>query len=250
MGTIFKHKRIIRLEDVDSTNNYMSSKFQGRTLPQGSVVWAENQNKGRGQGENKWHSESGKNLTFSMILYPEFILASNQFYISKAIALAVADFAVLYTDKVSIKWPNDIYVKNNKIAGLLIENSIERTFIKTSIIGIGININQKSFPKNIPNPTSLAIETKNSFDREELLLTLIDLIEYRYSMLKDGDFQTIDENYLEILFQYKKMALYEARGKRFAGSIERIEPTGELIIRTDKGETLRFGYKEVEYVLS
>lgn len=249
MGTIFKQKKIIRLDEVDSTNSIAAQKYAARHLPEGSVVVANSQNKGRGQGQNKWHSDPGKNLTCSFILYPEFLEASNQFYISKVISLALADLIGLYSDKVSIKWPNDIYVNDKKIAGILIENGIERNSIKSSIVGIGLNVNQKDFPPSIPNPTSLLHITKTKHDLEDILESLTDILEYRYSLLKGKEFALIDENYLNLLYKYKKMALFEVKGKRIAGSIEGVEPTGELIFKNDKGEILHFGYKEIEYIL-
>lgn len=250
MGTLFKQKRIVRLDEVDSTNNFLTSKYPGRTLPEGSIVIASAQKKGRGQGQNKWHSEAGKNVTCSFVLYPEFLEPSKQFYISKTLSLAVADLVGLYTDKVSIKWPNDIYVNDKKIAGLLIENTLERNSIKVSVLGIGININQTVFPPTLPNPTSLAKLTKGKYDLEEILESLMEIMEYRYSMLKNGEFDVIDENYLNLLYRYKKLALFDVNGKRIAGSIEGVEPTGELIFKNEKSEIIRFGYKEIEYVLS
>lgn len=249
MGTIFKQKKIIKLNEVDSTNSILAQKYAQRSLPEGSVVVAQSQTKGRGQGQNKWHSESGKNLLCSFILYPEFLEASKQFYISKIISLAVADLVSLYTDKVSIKWPNDIYVNDKKIAGLLIENAVEKNMIKSSIIGIGLNVNQKDFVANIPNPVSLTQITKIKHDLDDVLESLTDILEYRYSLLKGKEFNLIDENYLNMLYKYKKLSLFEVKGKRIAGSIEGVEPTGELIFKNDKSEVLHFGYKEIEYVL-
>jgi BirA family transcriptional regulator, biotin operon repressor / biotin---[acetyl-CoA-carboxylase] ligase len=249
MATIFKQSKIFRLDEVDSTNSYLNSKFAGRPLPEGSVVVASAQSKGRGQGQNKWHSETGKNLICSFVLYPNFLQPQYQFFLSKVAALAVADLVTLYTDKVSIKWPNDIYVNDKKIAGLLIENTLERNIIKSSIIGIGLNVNQKDFPSSLPNPVSLLKITKSKQDLEEILFTLTNILEYRYGLLKNSEFDIIDENYLNLLFRYKKMALYEVNGKRIAGSIEGVEPTGELIFKNDKSEIIRFGYKEIEYVI-
>lgn len=249
MGTIFKQAKIVRLDEVDSTNSYLSGKFANRPLPEGSVVVAKGQVKGRGQGLNKWNSETGKNLTCSFVLYPDFLQPQYQFFISKVASLAVADLVSLYTDKVSIKWPNDIYVNDKKIAGILIENTLERNIIKSSIIGIGLNVNQKDFPSNIPNPVSLLKITKTKQDLEDILFTLTNILEYRYGLLKNHEFETIDENYLNLLYRHKKMALFEVNGKRIAGSIEGVEPTGELIFKNDKGEMLHFGYKEIEYVI-
>lgn len=249
MGSLFKNIKIIRLDEVDSTNNILSAKYLNRNLPEGSAVVALSQSKGRGLGQNKWHSEPGKNLTCSFVLYPEFLHPSKQFYIAKAVSLAVADLVGLYSDKVSIKWPNDIYVDDKKIAGLLIENAIERNSIKSSVIGIGLNVNEKEFPKNLPNPVSLMNITKTRHDLEEILENLINILEYRYSLLKNGDFGVIDENYLSQLYRYRKMSLFEVNGKRIAGSIEGVEPTGELIFKNEKSEILHFGYKEIEYVI-
>lgn len=249
MGSLFKHKKVIRLDEVDSTNNIIAAKYLSRNLPEGSVVVASGQNKGRGQGQNKWHSEPGKNLTCSFLLYPTFLDPAQQFYISKTLSLAVADLVGLYTDKVAIKWPNDIYVNDKKIAGLLIENTLERDVIKSSVLGVGLNVNQKDFPASLPNPVSLGMVTKTKYDLEELLESLSGILEYRYGLLKNKELRLIDENYLELLYRYKKMDLFEVKGKRIAGSIEGVEPTGELIFRNDKGEILHFGYKEIEYVL-
>lgn len=249
MGNIFKNKKIVRLDEVDSTNSILAAKYINRGFPEGSVVIANSQTKGRGQGQNKWHSEPGKNLTCSFVLYPEFLDASQQFYISKVASLALADLVGLYTDKVSIKWPNDIYVDDKKIAGLLIEHAIERSNIKSSVIGIGLNVNQKDFPASLPNPVSLLKITKVKQDMEEILESLTNILEYRYSLLRNKEFQVIDDNYLSLLYRYKKYSLFEVEGKRIAGSIEGVEPTGELIFKNDKSEILRFGYKEIEYVI-
>ncbi|HEX3008699.1 MAG TPA: biotin--[acetyl-CoA-carboxylase] ligase [Bacteroidales bacterium] len=249
MGSIFKNKHIARLDEVDSTNSILSAKYLNRNLPEGSVIVASSQTKGRGQGANKWHSEAGKNLTCSFVLYPSFLEASYQFYISKIFSLAVADLVSLYSDKVSIKWPNDIYVNDKKIAGLLIEHAIERNNIKSSILGLGLNVNQKSFPSNLPNPVSLMNITQTKQDLDEILESLTNILEYRYSLLKNRELGVIDENYQSLLYRYKKLALFEVNGKRVAGSIEGVESTGELIFKNDRSEILHFGYKEIEYVI-
>lgn len=247
MSKVFPRRKIIRLKEVDSTNIY-ASKLPENT-PEGSVVIAEYQSKGRGQGSNKWESTPGENLMCSIVLYPTFLKANMQFYLSKAIALAVADFVSLYTDKVSIKWPNDIYVKDRKIAGILIEHAIERDYIKQTIAGIGININQHQFSQAIPNPISLNMATEERYEIDELLDILISLIENRYVMLKENDFATLDENYLSTLFRYKVKSEYSANGMIFNGTITGVEPTGELKILDEAGQTHNFLNKEVEFIL-
>jgi BirA family biotin operon repressor/biotin-[acetyl-CoA-carboxylase] ligase len=139
-------------------------------------------------------------------------------------------------------------VGDKKIAGILIENTIENGYIRQSIAGIGINLNQKKFAGNIPNPISLAQLNGREYDIEESLNTVSDIIEYRYGMLKDNDFQTIDDNYLSALYRYNKPADYFANGKKFNGAIVGVEATGELVIRDDSGNNRRFLHKEVEYL--
>lgn len=246
MSKVFPRRKVFRLKEVDSTNLY-ASKLPEST-PEGSVVVAEYQSKGRGQGSNKWESMPGENLMCSIILKPTFLKANMQFYLSKAIALAVADFISLYTDSVSIKWPNDIYVKNKKIAGILIEHSIESDYIKQTTAGIGININQQQFSKGIPNPISLNMATGERYEIDELLDILISLIENRYLMLKEMDYTTLDENYLTSLFKYKVKSEYSANGMIFNGTITGVEPTGELKILDESGQTQLFLNKEVEFI--
>ncbi len=247
MSKVFPHRKIFRLQEVDSTNIYASKLPE--TTPEGSVVVTLFQSKGRGQGSNKWESLPGENLMFSIILYPSFLKANMQFYLSKAIALAVADFISLYTDKVSIKWPNDIYVTDKKIAGILIEHAIERDYIKQTIAGIGININQRKFSASIPNPISLSKATNEEYELDELLEILISLIENRYKMLKESDLATLDENYQQCMFRFNKKSEFSANGMIFNGTITGVEPTGELKILDEAGQTHYFLNKEVEFIL-
>jgi BirA family transcriptional regulator, biotin operon repressor / biotin---[acetyl-CoA-carboxylase] ligase len=246
MSNIFVNRQLISLPEEASTNNYAAN--LPPSTPEGSVVWALSQTQGRGLGSNSWESEPHKNLTFSIILKPVFSKAVGQFYISKVISLAVSDFIAMYTDRVAVKWPNDIYVGNKKIAGILIENSIERDFIKQSIVGIGINMNQKVFTSEAPNPVSLAQLTGEEYDLEESLEVLSVLIEYRYGLLKDGDFATIDENYIDLLYRYQQLSSYQSNGKTFKGTITGVKPTGELQITDETGRLQYFLYKEVEFV--
>jgi BirA family biotin operon repressor/biotin-[acetyl-CoA-carboxylase] ligase len=243
----FKSKRIFKLNEVESTNSYALKLPPG--VPEGSIVWTLNQTEGRGQGNNKWESEPGQNLTFSIILYPNLLQIENQFYISKIISLAVADFISLFTANVSIKWPNDIYVNNKKIAGILIENIIEGPVIKQSVAGIGININQKKFTNYVPNPLSLSLLTDRQYDLEEMLEMLCDLLEYRYILLKDNEFQTIDANYGDILYRLNQMAEYITDGEVFKGKIAKVEPDGTLIIQDENEKFRRFLHNQVGYVL-
>ncbi len=246
MIKLFKNKRVFKIIKSDSTNNFVSQ--LPSNTPEGSIAYTLNQTRGRGIGSNQWESEPNKNLTFSILLRPDFLKAIEQFYLLKAMALAVFDFISIYTDKVSIKWPNDIYVADKKIAGILIENSIERDFIKQSIVGIGININQKTFSSNAPNPVSLFQLNQQEYDIEECLKLISDHIEKQYTILHARDFKSIDRNYLKILYRFNQLSDYSANGIKFSGTIVAVEPTGELVIIDNFGQTRHFLFKEVEYL--
>jgi BirA family transcriptional regulator, biotin operon repressor / biotin---[acetyl-CoA-carboxylase] ligase len=247
MSKLFKTAKVIKLKTVDSTNNYLSNVTL--PLPEGSVVTVHHQTNGRGLGKNTWESEPGKNLTFSIILTPLFLKAAQQFYISKTIALALSDFISLYTDRVSIKWPNDIYAGDKKIAGILIENTIEGANLKQSIIGIGININQEKFHSSAANPVSLTQLTHEEYSLDELLKVIINLIEYRYILLKENNFDTIDENYMQALYRLNRKSLYSADEKTFEGTITGVDTSGELMITDTEGNVRKFWHKEVSFVL-
>ena len=143
---------IERIDQLESTNNYAASLLLTKRLPDGSIIVTNSQIGGRGQGSNKWESEPDRNLTFSIILYPDFVEITKQFEISKAISLGVADFLQSHVNDVSIKWPNDIYIRKAKVAGILLEYSIRRSRISSCIVGIGLNINQIKFLSDAPNP--------------------------------------------------------------------------------------------------
>lgn len=247
MGNLFSKSIVIELNEINSTNTYISE--LKNPLPEGSIVIAKSQTQGRGQGNNSWESNPGENLTFSIVLTPKDIHASLQFYISKIVSLAVADFILLHTDRVSIKWPNDIYVADKKIAGILIENSIEGIYIKQSIAGIGININQAKFCSNAPNPVSLAQLTKKQYPLKSLLTILQNLIETRYAQLTDRNFSGIDADYLQKLYRLNQKSSFSADGKIFEGTIIRVEPTGELVIADTGKKIHKFWHKEVEFIL-
>ena len=147
--------RIIRLDETNSTNNYLRELLAGDALPEGSLVIADFQTAGKGQVGNSWESEARKNLMFSLLLYPDFLPANRQFLISQIASLSVKETLDGYIDSVTVKWPNDIYWKDRKICGMLIENDLSGQHLYCSVIGIGLNINQEVFRSNAPNPVSL-----------------------------------------------------------------------------------------------
>ena len=181
--------KIVRVEETDSTNNYLHARANPKELPEGSVVWADFQTAGRGQIGNAWESEAGANLTFSAVLYPSFLPANRQFLISQIAALSVKQLLDKYTGEVTIKWPNDIYWRDRKICGMLIENDLSGMSIYSSIIGIGININQKEFRSNAPNPVSLYQITGREYDLEQLMEEC-DVLTFHVPLIREGAHKT------------------------------------------------------------
>ena len=172
--------RIIRLEETTSTNNYLRGLVGKESLPEGSIVVTEYQTAGRGQVGNTWESEPGKNLMFSIILYPDFLPANRQFLISQIAALSVKETLDAYVDGITVKWPNDIYWRDKKICGMLIENDLTGHSLYCSVIGIGININQREFLSDALNPVSLVQITGREYDREEILNSFLKRLYDRY----------------------------------------------------------------------
>jgi len=240
---------IIRLQSVDSTNNYAKSFLkQNKTLAEGTVIIAESQEQGRGQYGNSWDTEPGKNLTFSIVLYPKFLKASEQFLLSQAVSLGIVDCLRNHISlPVFIKWPNDILIEKKKMCGILIENNIMKDALSESIVGIGLNVNQSVFPESVLNATSLKLISKNDFDLEVLLQELLGCIEKYYLKLMHGQIDFIKEKYLQQLYQYKISADYNIKNEKVEGTIEGVNKMGQLEMRV-KDEVRVFNNKEVEFL--
>jgi BirA family transcriptional regulator, biotin operon repressor / biotin---[acetyl-CoA-carboxylase] ligase len=238
---------IERVDQLDSTNNYASKLLMTKRPVEGWVIVASRQIGGRGQGTNKWESEPYSNLTFSVILYPDFIEVSRQFEISKAISLGVADFLMDYTEDVSIKWPNDIYIGRGKVAGILMEYSILKNKISSCIVGIGLNINQKVFLSDAPNPVSLSQITGENYDLNACLSILLRKLDSRYQQLAGSQSGIIDCDYEQLLYRRGAWALFSAKGEDFEGRIIGVDEYGLLKIESRQKTLLKFDYKQVSF---
>lgn len=240
---------IIHIEEIDSTNNLLRSQLLESYLEEGTTITANFQTAGKGQRGNGWESERGHNLLFSMVLYPATIKANEQFIISQIVSLAIADVLSKYTDDISIKWPNDIYWNEKKICGILIENDLMGETLKQSIIGVGLNINQKGFRSNAPNPISLYQITNEEHNRQYILSDIIEHIFLYYNSLKSGGMSGIREKYKELLFRKQGYYLFNDGEHDFEARINDVENGGLLVLEYRNGETKRFAFKEVKYVL-
>ncbi|MEN9447213.1 MAG: hypothetical protein RJA25_503 [Bacteroidota bacterium] len=248
-NTFFTGRFLIHLPSVDSTNNFAKEHISNSSPIDGTVILADEQFAGRGQIGNTWQVEPNKNLTFSIIYNTSFLKASEQFYLNIAISLGirVALNTVLDNNfEIAIKWPNDILVDRKKISGVLIENTISGNFLKNSIIGIGINVNQTIF-SNAPNACSLAQLTGREVDRNTVFEKILMSIEKYFLRLRERKFEQLKAMYLENLFQYNISAKYQQQHLPFEGKIIDIEASGVLVIKSGN-EIRKFNFKEVEFL--
>ena len=241
--------QLIRLKETNSTNTYLHELMAVKKVPEGSCVWADFQTAGRGQIGNVWESEEGKNLTFSMVVYPSFLPANRQFILSELSALSVKQLLDRYISDVKVKWPNDVYWKNSKICGMLIENDLLGQSLYSSVSGIGLNVNQKEFRGDAPNPVSLYQILGHEVDREKLMQEFLGIFYSNYLLILKGEEDEIQEKYLESLYRKEGFYTYEDQNGRFEAAFEGIEPTGHLLLRLNDDTIRRYEFKEVKFVL-
>jgi len=243
------NKNFILLTEVESTNNYANQLVLSKAAEHGTVVLAQHQKKGRGQQGNFWESEFGKNMLASFIVFPQFLNAAKQFYLSKIVSLALIDFLKTETNEVSVKWPNDIYIQNKKIAGILIENSIKGVNVSSSVIGIGLNLNQEKFISDAPNPVSLKQISGKEYIVETVAEQIIECLFIWYEKLQSGYFTEIDTNYYNQLFRANEWALFAKQGIQFEAKISGIGEFGQLILEERNSVFSEYMFKEVEFVI-
>lgn len=249
MEQLSNGRQIIRLEETESTNSYLRDLLKSQHLEEGSVVVADFQTAGRGQVGNNWYSDKGDNLLFSLLIYPTGIPANEQFIISRMVSLAIKNTLDQFADDIRIKWPNDIYWKEKKIAGILIENSLQGKIIENSIIGIGLNLNQQIFPVELPNPVSLRQITATEQDKNYILDLLLKEFFLLYRSLQQGEKQVIEDEYMLDLYRANGYYWYEDANGRFQAEIDNVLPSGHLVLRTlDTNEERIYAFKEVQFI--
>lgn len=240
--------KLLFFKTLPSTNSYAASMLREQEVQEGTVVYTNYQSAGRGQGGNKWESEENKNLLISIILFPSMINPSDQFLISMAVSLGICDFLDQYTSAISVKWPNDIYVKNDKIAGILIENSIMGDQIEHTIAGIGINLNQTVFEGDAHNPVSLANLTGKQYDVNSCLIRLTSDLDKRYKFLISGDFDLIRLDYISRLYRHKQWSRFRDGNGLFKGRISDVSDTGKLRVEREDRIITEYAFKEIEFI--
>lgn len=225
---------LVDLPEVPSTNSFASAVLSSDRPAEGTVISTAWQTAGKGQQGSAWESEPHRNITMSVILYPGFLALSQQVFLNMAVSLAAHDLLSAHlAPGTSIKWPNDLYIGDRKAGGILIQNTTYNKNIRSTVAGIGLNVNQTVFSPDLPNPTSLRLETNREFDRAQLLAQLCGYIEQRYLQLKAGHFRLLKEDYLRHLYRFGRPAWYRhADGDIFEATIVDVDDQGRLCLQS------------------
>jgi BirA family biotin operon repressor/biotin-[acetyl-CoA-carboxylase] ligase len=242
----------IRLKEVDSTNRYLMEWLAGEMPEEGTLVIADHQTAGRGTDGTSWESEPSMNLTFSFVLYPDFLPVEAQFYLNKTISLGLADLMTELLpgrQDVRIKWPNDIYIGDKKVAGTLIQNGVKGSLFEYALIGIGLNVNQVNFHGGAPNPVSLKMIAGKSFELEKLLKKLTAKIDHRYEMLKQGKIKLIDDDYLKLLYRLQQFSGFVYKGNIVQAKIIGVTNIGRLILEIPEERILECNLDDIKFEL-
>lgn len=263
--------KYVHLEQIDSTNAYLQRQ-QSEADIRNWVVSTDEQTAGKGMGNNGWESEVGKNLTFSLALDVSFLPAERQFLLSEAVPLGILevldgllsdsfegidsnrtasvrnDMPSKPAEKLSIKWPNDIYYENRKLAGILINSTIKANMMDVSIIGIGLNVNQMHFQDWPTHPISMKMITGKEYALQPLLEQIAEHIIIKVEQLK-SDSTVIEQNYLQRLFRYQTWSDYEVDGEVLRLFITGIDPFGRLMLIDDANNSYCFDIKEIKFLI-
>ncbi|MFM7217461.1 MAG: biotin--[acetyl-CoA-carboxylase] ligase [Bacteroidota bacterium] len=248
LTTLFTGRNRLRFEELASTNDYLAAAQRNGKLPEGSVVTTLYQHGGKGQAGNRWHSQTGANLLCSFLFYPSSLSADRVFHLQLFASLAVCEtVTILSGAEATVKWPNDVYLHDRKVAGILPENVVLSNAVRQSIIGIGLNVNQVDFPSDIPIPVSIAQVKGQMSPLDDVLHILCNQLEKRYLQLQRGDHAGLLDVYLNRLYRKGEWARYESAGEEFEGRIKGIDAIGRLVIEYKNGTEKPFAFREVAY---
>ena len=238
---------IIHIDETGSTNRWLR---EHADTERDQLLWTDYQTAGRGCGSNTWESERGKNLLFSLLIHPQGLKANAQFSISMAISVAIvkalssllssSSSLLSSSSSFTIKWPNDIYWRDRKLCGILIENRLSGGFVRDSIIGVGLNVNQMQFLSDAPNPVSLRQITGREYDREALLHNVAE----RFTLDVDA------EEYRSLLYRRHGFHDYRDVDGDFEAELVTVEDDGHLLLRDRNGRQRRYAFKEVQFTIT
>ena len=249
LNTIFIGQVLHQYDDLDSTNA-LAFEMASKSNPiEGTAITTHYQSEGKGQIGSTWHSEPFMNLLTSIILTPRFLSLKDQFYLNIISSLAVCDVLEHYfINDLAIKWPNDVYVGNQKIGGILVQSILEKASMKYAILGIGLNVNQTLWPAELPNPIAMKMVDGNDIPLEEVRQLLYQKLEYRYLSLKRAKYKELLEEYLELLYKKDVFSNFDQDGKQFMGTIRGIDEEGRLVIEMPNGTFKNFRFRSIRFL--
>lgn len=248
MRTLFIGQTVIHLDSVDSTNNFAANLLSTTNVVEGTVILTDCQKNGRGQRGAEWVSRAGENLTISVVFNPVFLSPKYHFTLNQVVSLAIVDTLEEYgIADVAVKWPNDIYVGGEKIAGILIENTLAENRLKSSIVGVGLNVNQAEFPEMIL-ATSMKMNSGKVFDLEAVLESLCQKLEYWYLLLRRGGSEQLDKAYTEKMLGIGTTRNFLFNGEEISAKVDGVDDFGRLLLKTEDKELLVISVKEVVWI--
>jgi len=240
--------RWIKHDSLTSTSSFLSDLLKHQTLEEGTVVITDYQDAGRGQGGHSWQSNRGENLLMSLLLYPAFLSASRQFHLSRVASLALCDALETLGIDTQIKWPNDVLSSKGKIAGILIEHSITAGNISSTVVGLGLNLNQTVFPSFPIVASSVRLETRQLVNVSDVGELVVNNLMNRYHSLRAGQTEQLERGYLERLYKAGLPTVFEAGEESFEGLIRGVNDYGELMVE-HKGKIRIFGHGAISMKL-
>ena len=245
MNSSFFSKNQIKLNEIDSTNKFLLDLNKKRQFTNSVVVTADYQTQGKGRRANSWESEKGKNLLIS-ILFKHNLKIENQFLFSAAISLSIQELISQFTnEKVYVKWPNDIMINNKKIAGFIIDNLFQKKTIHTSVVGIGINVNQLKFKKYNPEAISISLINSSVIDLGDLKDNLLNILDNNYNNMDDGFLK----KYNKLLFMKNSYMNFKIKEKIIKAKIHSVDKTGALLLKKKNKGLERFEVNQLCYLL-
>jgi len=247
MDTLFIGKNSFKLDEISSTNDWLMSRISNQKFHEGTVVVTSVQTNGKGQRGSQWYSQPHKSLTFSVLLKPSFLLPTHAFDLSICIALALSDSLNKFRSGFKIKWPNDIYFEDKKIAGVLIENQMNRFVYQNAIVGIGLNVNQLHFD-DLSNAISLKQVIGLEFPVEKVMEHICESLEARYLMLRSGYFKDLKNAYMSNLYGFNQLQYFMADNKKLNGKIIDVLRNGFLQIQLMDGKIRDYDIKEIKFL--
>ena len=241
---------ILKIPQADSTNSWLAA--HEKDLADTTLVYCHTQTAGRGQRGNSWESEPGKNITASLLLHPRQFHASLQFSLSEAVALAITHFLDKLGVDAKVKWPNDIYVDDGKICGILVEHVVTGTNISRTIAGFGININQEVFLSDAPNPVSVTQFTGKKYEPDTLMPMLADSLRKYLDKVEAGDLDSLHGEFLEKLWRKDGVPhkfFDRVAREHIEAVIDTVDRDGMLRLTTLQGDRRKYAFKEIEFIL-